>query len=266
MDRFRKALLVEDELALAETIKIALKRVPIDEVRHVQTIGEAEAALREWRPELVVLDRNLPDGDGMELAPRLRADGFRGAILMLTARGLVSDRVEGLKGGADDYLTKPFAWEELVARIESLARRVDAATLAAGGAFGGRSGAPGTGDRTARDGADGGFAKGAGGAASVAPWALDEDRLRVHSPAKGWVTLTSLEFKLVKHLISNEGKCVSREELLKDVWGFRFLPKTRTVDFFMGRLRKMLEENPDSPAHFQTIRGQGYLFMAAGEE
>jgi DNA-binding response OmpR family regulator len=178
---------------------------------------------------LIVLDRTLPDGDGLSLCKRLRssASTFKGMIMMLTARGETADRISGFNAGADDYLPKPFSWPELEARIRALFRR-------------------------------------SGPEAKAAPianqlWTLDEGKLRILGP-NGWVTLTPLEFKLACKLIQAHGAIVSREELLKDVWGFTLLPKTRTVDHFLGRLRKYFELNADEPRHFLTVRGAGYRF------
>jgi two-component system OmpR family response regulator len=230
---FTQVLLVEDETALAETLKIALRRLKIEEVRHATTLGQARDFLAEAPSDLLILDRNLPDGDGLELCAELRANGYRGSILCLTAMGEPEDRVTGLDAGADDYLPKPFHWEEFAARVRALARRKDPGATAAAG--------------------------------SSAPlWQLDSNRLRVRGP-KGWVQLTPLEFKLANHLIQAGGAIVSREELLKEVWGFRFLPKTRTTDYFLGRLRKAFEINPDDPRHFLTVRGAGYRFSAEPE-
>lgn len=232
---FRRALLVEDEIALADTLKIALRRLNIPEVRHATTLKEAYARLGEAPADILILDRNLPDGDGLELCASLRAGGFRGSILCLTAKGEPDDRVAGLDSGADDYLAKPFHWEELSARVRALARRKDARALEGGG-FG----------------------------ETPALWHGDPTRLRIFGP-KGWVELTPLEFKLAQHLIRAAGAIVSREELLKEVWGFRFLPKTRTTDYFLGRLRKYFERDPDEPRHFLTVRGAGYRFTAEPE-
>jgi two-component system alkaline phosphatase synthesis response regulator PhoP len=95
---------------------------------------------------------------------------------------------------------------------------------------------------------------------SETPWTLDEGRLRIRGPS-GWVELTPLEFKLARHLMDAKGEIVSRDTLLKAVWGFTLLPKTRTVDHFLGRLRKLFERNPEEPAHFITVRGAGYRFQ-----
>lgn len=232
---FKNVLLVEDEPALAATLKIALKRLEISPIRHASTIEEARTLLDEKSPELLILDRNLPDGDGLELCEDLRARDFAGVILCLTAKGAIDDRVKGLDSGADDYLAKPFHWEELAARIRALARRRDM-------------------HQTKADTPE----------KKSALWSVETERLRIFGP-KGWVELTPLEFKLATHLIGAKGAIVSREELLKEVWGFRFLPKTRTTDYFLGRLRKSFEKDPDHPKHFVTVRGAGYRFSAEPE-
>jgi DNA-binding response OmpR family regulator len=226
---FPTALLVEDELNLATTLKVALAKLGI-ETEHVTTIDAANRALKVSTPSLIVLDRTLPDGDGLHLCKSIRP-AYKGMILMLTARGDVHDRVSGLNAGADDYLPKPFSWAELDARISALYRR---------------SALP---DQSSPQ--------------EAVFWKIDSDRLRILRPAQGgseWVTLTPLEFKLASHLISAKGAIVTREDLLKDVWGFTLLPKTRTVDHFLGRLRKYFEENPEDPKHFLTVRGAGYRF------
>jgi DNA-binding response OmpR family regulator len=231
---FFSALLVEDEAHLAKALKIAFRKLGI-EVRTVTTLKQARLMLTEFEPELVVLDRELPDGDGLSLCSELRARDYSGAILMLTARGEVEARVEGLRSGADDYLPKPFSWEELAARLEALARR---------------SRFPKAEARTPDPGAD------------PKLWTCEEKRLRIRGP-RGWVELTPLEYKLAQHLIGAQGEIVTREALLKQVWGFTLLPKTRTVDHFLGRLRKAFETNPEDPKHFLTVRGAGYRFNAS---
>lgn len=223
---FHDVLLVEDEVALAEAMKIALKQLPIAKLSHAMTLKQARTHFDERTTDLVILDRNLPDGDGLSFCQEIRERGFAGAVLFLTARGNIDERVSGLNAGADDYLPKPFSWDELSARLLALRRRIKTPVLP-----------------------------------SRAEWEIDRERLKIRGP-RGWVTLTPLEFKLALHLVNAKGAIVSRDELLREVWGFRFLPKTRTVDYFMGRLRKQLEVDPDHPRHFLTVRGAGYRFSA----
>lgn len=222
---FSSALLVEDELNLAQAIEIALNKMNI-KVVHTSTLNGARKNLKAQSPSLIVLDLNLPDGDGMDYCVELRKSGFSGAILMLTARGQIEDRVSGLMKGADDYLSKPFSWEELQARIFALARR---------------------------------FTEPSKENQNDPLWEKDPSRLRVFGPL-GWVELTPLEYKLVNYLMTSSPAIVSREDLLREVWGFSTAPKTRTVDNFLGRLRKAFETNPDEPTHFLTVRGAGYRF------
>ncbi len=225
---FKSALLLEDDRNLGIAVGVALKRLGI-EVKSASTLKKAREILEHFEPELVVLDRMVPDGDGLDLCVELRAEARPVVILMLSAMGESRERVRGLNEGADDYLPKPFAWDELEARIRALARRQSRP------------------------------AEAAPSATAPEPWTLDESRLRVFG-AKGWVELTPLEFKLVSHLVRAGGSIVSREELLKDVWGFSLLPKTRTVDFFLSRLRKRLEKDAENPRHLLTVRGAGYRF------
>lgn len=234
MRLFTSALLVEDEPHLADTLKIALRKLEIP-ARHATTLATARKQLAASPAEFVLLDRALPDGDGLSLCEELRAEGFEGTILMLTAQGQVDARVQGLDAGADDYLAKPFSWTELEARIRALSRRR-------------RPQAANT-EKTERT-AD----------AASELWSVEPGRLRILGP-KGWVELTPLEFKLASKLIQAQGAIVTRDELLKDVWGFTLLPKTRTVDHFLGRLRKHFERNPEEPDHFLTVRGAGYRFQ-----
>jgi two-component system alkaline phosphatase synthesis response regulator PhoP len=227
---FKSALLVEDDRNLSIAIAAALKKLDIP-VTTASTLARARTELERELPELLLLDRRLPDGEGLTLCAELRRGGYQGMILVLSAAGEMPDRVEGLETGADDYLPKPFAWQEFHARIAALARRhlpepiqdVDTSTT------------------------------------KTRLWRIDERRLRIHGP-KGWVELTPLEFKLAQHLIQADGSIVSREQLLKEVWGFSLLPKTRTVDLFLSRLRKLFESDPENPTHFLTVRGAGYRF------
>lgn len=226
---FTSALLIEDERNLIVALEIALSKLKIP-TRHASTIMDAEKLIEAQTPDFILLDRSLPDGDGLELCASLRDQGFVGTILVLTARGETDDKIKGLNAGADDYLSKPFSWEELDARIRALARRRPVPSSEARKK-----------------------------AASPALWTLDPQRQRIFAHG-GWVELTQLEYKLAAQLISAEGAILTRDDLLKDVWGFTLLPKTRTVDHFLGRLRKYFEENPEKPRHFLTVRGAGYRF------
>ncbi len=223
---FSSALLVEDEPNLVTALTIALHKLNI-QTHHASTLAEAKKLGKEAQFDLILLDRSLPDGDGITLCASLRQENFSGTILVLTASGKIEDRVQGLNTGADDYLTKPFSWEELEARICALARRK-------------------THFHPVQIG--------------LQIWQVDPSNLRILGP-KAWVTLTPLEFKLAACLIQRRNQIISRDDLLRDVWGFSLLPKTRTVDHFLGRLRKHFEENPEEPRHFLTIRGAGYKFQ-----
>jgi DNA-binding response OmpR family regulator len=229
-ETFTRALLVEDEPKLGEALQIALRKLGIPSVR-ATTLALARRNLATASDfDLILLDRRLPDGEGLTLCEELRRKGYTGAILVLTASGDTDSRVQGLDAGADDYLPKPFSWNELSARIRALSRRRNGFTPP-----------PPT------------------PALGPALWACDESRLSILGP-KGWVVLTPLEFRLAQRLIQSQGTIVKRDDLLKEVWGFKWLPQTRTVDYFLGRLRRHFEETPSQPRHFLTVRGAGYRF------
>lgn len=222
-----RVLLLEDEPKLGRALLIALKELQL-EVDWVTTLTEAHGRVEREGGSyaLFILDRGLPDGEGLDLCVPIRTLGFNAPILVLTALGSIQDRVQGLNEGADDYLPKPFSSLELEARVRALLRRSARPAQAAGGL-----------------------------------WQLDERQLRVFAPGRGWVRLTPLEFRLARLLIEREDQIISREMLLKEVWGFSLLPKTRTVDLFMTRLRKSFEPVPETPRHFLTVRGAGYRFV-----
>jgi DNA-binding response OmpR family regulator len=221
----KSVFLLEDEEQLSKVLQLTLKKIGY-EVVSCSTIESARKAIDakpiEFWPSLFLVDRNLPDGDGISFVQNLRSRGYEGGILVLSARGMSSEKVEGLEQGADDYLSKPFDIEELTIRLKVLAKR-----------------------------------------ARVQPvlWNRDLNARRILGP-KGWVALTPIEYKLCEMVMDNPGKTMARDELLKNVWGYQFLPKTRTVDFFWGRLRRFFELDPDNPVHFLTVRGSGYRFVA----
>ncbi len=233
-------LVVEDEALLAEMLAIALKHLGLTH-RLATTLEAARAEIAAQAPDLVLLDRMLPDGEGLNLCEEIRNNPAtkQTLVIILSARGEVSDRIKGLNLGADDYLPKPFDVDELHARIRALARRTS---------------------KTAAEESPAQTTDTSSSASQNIPlWTRDSNSFKVLGP-KGWVQVTQLEFKLLEKFITQPGKVISRDDLLKDVWGFQWLPKTRTVDFFMGRVRKNFELDADRPRHFITVRGVGYRF------
>lgn len=178
--------------------------------------------------DVVVLDVGLPGMDGFEVVKRLRQAGCMTPVLFLTARGDVMDRVHGLSIGGDDYLTKPFAAEELLARLEALRRRSH------------QQAAP--------------------SAKRVGRWTLDPLRRRISHGAE-CVTLQPLECTLLEVLTTHEGQVLTKQFLLDKVWDIRFEPGTNVVDATICRLRKKLDQ-PGQPSHIETRRGKGYVFQS----
>ena len=219
-------LLVEDEPGLVLTLTDLL----IGQGYEVETAGDGPSALAKATAQpfdLIVLDVMLPGKSGMDVCRELRARGKDAAILMLTARTQLTDRVMGLKVGADDYLTKPFEPPELLARIEALLRRVR------------KIGQPKV-TRFAFGGVDVDFEKGV--------------VLKNGAP----VALAGKEFELLRYLIHRRGKAVSREELLEGVWEYQPGVSSRTVDVHVAWLRQKIEDNPQNPRFIRTVRGVGY--------
>jgi len=179
--------------------------------------------------DLIILDVMLPGMNGFEVCRGIRAHGRDVAILMLTAKSQVADRVVGLKLGADDYLTKPFDPAELQARVEALLRRA-------------RNERPET----------------------IARFEFGDVRIdfeRAEALRRGaLVNLAGRELQLLRYLIENRGRVVSRDELLKNVWEYQSDVSTRTVDVHIAWLRQKLEDNPQLPKHILTVRGSGYRF------
>jgi two-component system, OmpR family, alkaline phosphatase synthesis response regulator PhoP len=223
-------LLVDDDDSLAALLGGRLRREGYD-VRTCSDALSAEEALKTQTFDVILLDVMLPDRSGFDFCAELRDRNIQTPVLMLTARNGLSDRVAGLKIGADDYLPKPFEVAELLARIEALRRRA------------GRSGA----GETAR------FHFG-----DVCVKFDSQNVSRAGRP----VGLSRREFQMLCHLIRNRGRVVLRDELLQVVWGYRALPYTRTVDVHMWQLRRKLECDPRQPRFLRTIRGVGYLFVA----
>ena len=224
-----KLLLVEDESSLVLTLTDLLG----SEGYQVESTGDGERALEvasQGNFHLIILDVMLPRKDGFEVCRALRRRGIHTPIIMLTALGQVEDKVSGLKVGADDYLAKPFEPSELLARLEALLRRVSAPRENR--------------EETYRFG-------------TVVVYFR---RTVVERDGKP-VDLSAREFELLTYFIQQKGDTVSREELLRQVWGYEASTLTRTVDAHIWMLRQKLEENPQNPRHFLTIRGLGYKFV-----
>jgi DNA-binding response OmpR family regulator len=217
-----KILLVEDEAPIRAGLS---ERLRAEGYRVLEADGVAAAlAALAAHPDLIVLDRRLPDGEGLDVLKAARRLTRPPAVIVVSARGLAEDRVEGLEGGADDYVTKPFHLRELLARIRAVLVR---------------AGPPDT--RRGRHLADG-------------PLVLD---LAARTAAMGRreLDLTRLEFDLLAYLLTNPGRAIERSELLDRVWGYDRYPTTRTVDFHVLSLRKKLGKASE---RLVTVQGVGY--------
>jgi DNA-binding response OmpR family regulator len=223
-------LLVEDQESISEPFSRALVREGFAP-QVAASLAEARRMLGEREPDIVLLDLMLPDGDGRELARELRASS-RVPIIMLTARGSEIDRVVGLELGADDYVVKPFASAEVIARIRAVLRR----------------------SRQAEPVARLDVGDVAVDLAARRAWLGDQE-----------LTLTRKEFDLLARLARSAGIVVTREELMSDVWDENWFGSTKTLDVHMTALRRKLGEDPAEPRHIQTVRGVGFRFVPAQE-
>jgi DNA-binding response OmpR family regulator len=219
-------LVVEDEIGIADFLERGLRA----EGYVVRVAGDGEAGARlalEAEIDLVVLDRMLPGIDGLEVLERVRRSRPLLPVIMLTARGEVADRVEGLESGATDYVTKPFAFAELLARIRARLR-----------------------DR-------------AGSERVIEAAGIRLDLIEREARRDGVATrLPEREADLLAYLIRNEGRVCTREELLSAVWGYEHDPGTNIVQVYVGYLRRKLAR-PGSPAPIETVRSVGYRLRAS---
>jgi DNA-binding response OmpR family regulator len=226
----RQVLVVDDDPAVRTSLERALRLEGV----HVHTAPGGRAALEHvaGRPvDVMVLDVSMPDVDGIEVTRRLRSDGHDLPILLLSARSEVEDRVAGLQAGADDYLVKPFAVAELMARLDALLRRQA------------RRGAPaGASEERALTYAD----------------LVVDPRRRQAARAGAPLTLTRREFDLLETLTRNAEIVLSRTQLLLDVWGYDFEVESNVVDVFVGYLRRKLEVD-GAPRLIHTVRGIGFV-------
>ena len=233
-----RILIVEDETHLAEGLQFNLQA----EGHEAAVAGDGETALEMLRGggfHLVVLDVMLPGKNGFDVAAELRAAGNFIPVLMLTARARAEDVVHGFAAGADDYLAKPFDLAVLLARMNALLRRM---TWPHPG--------PAMGAPTPDEPAEFAFAG----------RRIDFDALELESSGRK-VRLTLMESDLLRYLVKNRERIVSRKELLDQVWHVREDTDTRAIDNFIVRLRRYIEDDPSSPKHLQTVRGVGYRFL-----
>ncbi len=220
-----RILILEDDPRISAFLLKGLK-----EEGHVvelaAEISVAKQKIMEHPPELLLVDRMLPDGDGLSLVRELRHQGNRTPAICLTARDRVADRVEGLNGGADDYLIKPFSFEELLARIAAVMRRGGSPT----------------------------------GLLQVGDLVIDPDGHRASRGGKD-LQLTSQEFALLRYLAQHQGKVLSRTRLLENVWDMHHDPGTNVVDVYVSYLRAKVDKGFE-PALIHTVRGVGYMLEA----
>ncbi|MCG7467789.1 response regulator transcription factor [Corynebacterium sp. ACRPE] len=225
-----KILVVDDEQAVRESLRRSL-RFNGYEVLTANDGLEAVETVRTENPELLILDVMMPNMDGLEVCRTLRSEGWDRPILVLTARDGVSDRVAGLDAGADDYLPKPFALEELLARVRSLVRRASADSIAAEAPVESKL--------------------------SFEDLELDADTREVRRGGRA-ISLTRTEFALLQLLMENPRKVLSRSKILEEVWGYDFPTSGNALEVYIGYLRKKTEGEGDARL-IHTVRGVGYV-------
>ena len=222
-----RVLIVEDDEAMA----VALRDGFTYEGYDVRTATDGAAGLKmasEGAHDLIILDIMLPKMNGLDVCRKIRRGGNNVPVIMLTARGQEIDKVLGLKTGADDYVTKPFSFLELMARVEAVLRR----------------------------------SSGYGAALDQYRFGdveIDFKRSEAHKAGQP-ITLSPREFKLMSFLIEHRGEVLTRERLLDAVWGYENVPFTRTVDMHIAKLRKKVEDKPHEPDYIVTVHRMGYKF------
>jgi two-component system OmpR family response regulator len=223
-----RVLVVDDEENISFLVESALRLDGIDTAKAAD--GHAAlAAVKTFNPHAIVLDVNMPGIDGFEVLRRLRTDGDRTPVVFLTARDGLDDRVKGLTSGADDYVVKPFAIAELVARVRIALRHSGATTVTS--------------------------------VLTIADLELDQDAHRVTRAGQG-VTLSPTEYKLLRYLMLNAGRVLSRAQILDHVWSYDFDGDSSVVETYMSYLRKKLDHT--EPKLFHTVRGVGYCLRVEG--
>jgi two-component system, OmpR family, response regulator len=224
-----RVLVFDDEVNIAELISMALRYEGF-EVTSAHTGTKAVTAARSFGPDAVVLDMMLPDFDGLEVLRRMRSDDPDVPVLFLTARDAVEDRVAGLTAGGDDYVTKPFSLEELVARLRGLMRRAGARRTESSSVL------------------------------TVGDLELDEDSHEVRRAGEE-ISLTATEFELLRFLMRNPKRVLSKAQILDRVWNYDFGGQANVVELYISYLRKKIDAGREPMIH--TMRGAGYVLKPA---
>ena len=223
MSEERRILVVDDEPSIVDAVATALRYEGFD-VEEAVTGREALAAVTRREPDLIVLDWMLPDLDGIEVGRRLRAQGYKTAILFLTAKDATENKVEALRAGGDDYVTKPFSLAEIVARVQAILRRSASALP--------------------------------GDVLRFADVVLDEERHEVHR-GETLVSLTGTEFALLRFFMLNPRRVLSKTQILQNVWKYDFGGNSNVVETYVSYLRKKLDAA--GPPLIKTVRQAGYM-------
>ncbi len=224
-----RVLVVDDEVNIAELLSMAL-RYEGWEVRMAHTGSKAVSTAKEFQPDAVVLDVMLPDFDGLEVLRRMRAASSDVPVLFLTAKDAVEDRVAGLTAGGDDYVTKPFSLEEVVARLRALMRRSGVRAVTATNVL------------------------------TVGDLTMDEDSREVHRAGQE-VSLTATEFELLRYFMRNPRRVLSKAQILDRVWNYDFGGQANVVELYVSYLRKKIDAGREPMIH--TMRGAGYVLKPA---
>ncbi|BDB45649.1 two-component system response regulator TcrX [Mycobacterium kiyosense] len=222
-------LVVDDEPVLAEMVSMALRY----EGWNIATAGDGSSAIataRAERPDVVVLDVMLPDMSGLDVLQKLRQENPRLPVLLLTAKDAVEDRIAGLTAGGDDYVTKPFSIEEVVLRLRALLRRTGVTTVDSGGRL------------------------------VVGDLVLDEDSHEVTRAGEP-ISLTSTEFELLRFMMRNAKRVLSKAQILDRVWSYDFGGRSNIVELYISYLRKKIDNGREPMIH--TLRGAGYVLKPA---
>ncbi len=230
----KKILVCEDEAAIRELVVLNLQKAGF-EVCEAET-GEDAVELFEKQGDfdVALLDLMLPGIDGIEVCKRLRLKSDRIGIIMLTARTQEADKINGLSSGADDYMTKPFSPSELVARVNSLCRRMGV----------------GSAKKVEEDGL------------SHGGYTLNIRKRCLETPEGRDIELTQVEFHIMEYLFSNYGQPIDRSKILNKVWGDEYYGEEKIVDVNIRRLRMKIEEEPSEPKHIITVWGRGYKWIS----